>query len=79
LSPPLFVLIAEKSKPVYNSLPITKRPKNKKKMDDEPVGRTYKKSKSERGLKQLKQEKSGKSKLSKAKNPVKRKGKTKKR
>jgi hypothetical protein len=63
---------------VYNGLPISKKPKNKRKADDEPVGRTYKKTKSERGVKQLKKEKNGKSK-SKGKNPVKRKGKAKKR
>jgi len=71
--------LPEKSKPVYNGLPITKKPKNKKKMDDEPVGRTYKKTKSERGVRQSKQESSGKSKSNKGKNPVKRKGKPKKR
>jgi len=71
-------LITEKSKPVYNGLPVSKKPKNKKKMDDEPVGRMYKKTKSERGMTQLKPEKKGKSK-SKGKNPVKRKGKAKKR
>lgn len=52
---------------------------NKKKMDEEPVGRTYKKTKSERGVRQVKQEKTGKSKSNKGKNPVKRKGKAKKR
>jgi len=71
-------LITEKSKPVYNGLPVSKKPKNKKKIDDEPVGRTYKKTKSERGMKQLKPEKNGKSK-SRGKNPVKRKGKPKRR
>lgn len=72
------LLMTEKSKPVYNGLPITKKPKNKKKMDDEPAGRTYKKTKSERGVKQLKREKNGKSK-SKGKNPVKKKGKPKRK
>lgn len=47
-------------------------------MDDEPMGRMYKKTKPERGVKQLKKDKSGKSK-SKGKNSVKRKGKAKKR
>lgn len=46
-------------------------------MDDEPVGRTYKKTKSERGVKRLKEGKNGKSKP-KGKNLVKRKGKAKK-
>jgi hypothetical protein len=72
------MLITEKSKPVYNGVPVSKKPKNKKKMDDEPMGRTYKKTKLERGVKQLKQKKNGKSKP-KGKNPVKRKGKAKKR
>jgi ATP-dependent RNA helicase DDX27 len=49
-----FELIIEKSKPVYkNALPFSKKQKNKKKMDDEPVGRLYKKTKAERGIRKF--------------------------
>lgn len=74
------VLMTEKSKPVYNGLPVSKKPKNKKKDDDEPMGRPYKKTKAERGAKLPKREKSSKGK-SKGKTSTigKRKGKPKSR
>lgn len=50
----------EKSKPVYNGLSTIKKPK--KKTEDEPVGRMYKKTKAERGVKQLRKEKTKKAK-----------------
>ena len=67
-------LILEKSKRVFNGLPKLKNPKNKKKMDEKLTGRTYKKTKPERGIKQLKPENSRKSKP-KGKIQVKRNGK----
>ena len=55
------MLTIEKSKPVYPSAQPTKTPQKKKKQkDDEPVGRLYKKIKSQRGIKFLKKEKKGK-------------------
>jgi ATP-dependent RNA helicase DDX27 len=76
---PIIVEInSEKSKPVYNGLSTKNPKKRKKKTDDEPMGRTYKKTKTERGVKHLKPDKNGKGK-SKANNPMKRKGKARKR
>jgi hypothetical protein len=54
----------EKSKPVYHRLPAPKNPKPKKNNDD-PTGRPYKKTKSERGVKFFEKEKSGKRKSKK--------------
>jgi hypothetical protein len=45
-----------------NALPHSKKPKNKKKVDDEPMGRLYKKTKTERGIKFNKRDKSTKGK-----------------
>jgi len=72
------MLMVESSKPVYNGLQSSKKQKkNKKNMDDEPVGRMYKKTKAERGVKRLPKERvGGKSKV-KASNTIKRKGKPK--
>jgi len=73
-------LMAEKSKPVYNGLPVSKKPKNKKRDDDEPMGRPYKKTKAERGAKLPKREKSSKVKpKKKTSTGGKRKGKPKSR
>jgi hypothetical protein len=47
---------------VYDGLPHSKKPRNKKRDDDEPMGRPYKKTKAERGVKFNKREKSAKSK-----------------
>jgi hypothetical protein len=51
----------EKSKLLYHRLPAPKNPKPKKNNDD-PAGRPYKKTKSERGVKFFEKEKSGKGK-----------------
>jgi hypothetical protein len=54
------LLTLEKSKPVYHGLATSKKPKSKRD-DDEPMGRPYKKTKEERGVKFIKKERSGKS------------------
>jgi hypothetical protein len=60
---------------MYNGLP-TSKPKKKK--EEEPVGRMYKKTKAERGVKQLRKEKTKKVKpKSKSMASGKRKGKVK--
>jgi hypothetical protein len=65
---------------VYNGLPVSKKPKNKKKDDDEPMGRPYKKTKAERGVKFPKREKSSKGKTKGKTSTIgKRKGKPKSR
>jgi hypothetical protein len=48
----------EKSKPAYHKLPASKNSKPKKSNDD-PAGRPYKKTKSQRGVKFVEKHKTG--------------------
>lgn len=67
----------EKSKQAANGLQAAKKKDPKRKSDDEPLGRPYKKTKTERGSKLPKKEKSKGKKKGNSTTPGKRKGKPK--